>query len=247
MKTTRKIKKQNVLIAVIIITLPLIIYICFNLSSIKTVSDGNIENFKAIDNRWEQKGRIKDISNNIVIIIGDSRMEFLSDRGNSIEIPTNFSFIALGDTKISWFNNQAVHILKKSIDNNNDINYHVILNMGVNDLNDSNDPLIHSENYFRIYKKLAQNYKDVNFYVLSVNPLDMSIINTKIYNQKRTNSKIEIFNDNMIKNINNSNLNNMHYCDSYHNVEFVTRDGLHYNKKTDQNIVNYLTKSCLKY
>ena len=248
MFTIKRIKKTNICITIFLIFLPFIIHSCFNLTSVKVIADENREKLEEIEYRWNETGEIKNIINNKVFVIGDSRMEYLSDRGKQIEIPTNFSFIALGGTKIDWFSNNAVPSLKEKLESMQDnIKYHVIVNMGVNDLNDYNDPLIHSENYFKLYYDLASQYEDVNFYILSINPVDMSIINKRIYNQKRTNIKIEKFNKNIIHNIKNSNLKNIKYCDSYNNINFKTRDGLHYDKQTDQYIINYLTKNCLEY
>ena len=248
MLTIKRIKKTNIFIIIVLISLPFIIHSCFNLTSIKVIADENREKLEEIENRWNETGEIKNIINNKVYIIGDSRMEYLSNRGKEIEIPTNFSFIALGGTKIDWFTYKAIPLLEEKLDSKQEnIKYHVIINMGVNDLNDYNDPLIHSENYFKLYYELASHYEDIDFYILSVNPVDMSIINKKIYNQKRTNIKIQKFNENLIKSIENSNLKNIKYCDSYNNVYFKTKDGLHYDKQTDQNIINYLTKDCLKY
>ena len=62
-----------------------------------------------------------------------------------------------------------------------------------------------------------------------------------------SNSKIST---NQTKGINqhlNDNFNNLHYCDSYHNVKFETPDGLHYDTKTDQKIIDYITNNCIDY
>ena len=244
----RRIKKKNIIIAFTIVLLPFILYSCFNLTSVKVGAGGIKNRLEEIDNRWESSQEVKNIINNKVFIIGDSRMEYISNREKTIAIPSNFSFIALGGTKIDWFINDAMVILKDKLDNRKDnIKYHVVFNMGVNDLNDNKDVLIHSDNYFTLYEKLARMYEDVNFYILSVNPIDMSKINKMIYNQKRTSYKIETFNNNMVKNLEIINLKNMKYCDSYYNVDFTTIDGLHYDRTTDQNILDYLTQSCLYY
>ncbi len=192
--------------------------------------------------------KIENIVHNKIIIIGDSRMAFLNERGKRINIPINFNFIAYGGTKFSWLKNDAFLRLKNKLDNiDNNYHYSVVINMGVNDLNDKLDPELHAFNYYEFYKFLAIEYPEVDFYFLSVNPIDDDIINIFCGMQQRTNKKIEKFNSAMLTHILNDNIKNLKYCDSYNNMKFGTPDGLHYDGKTDQEIVNYIVNRCVKY
>lgn len=240
------IKKRYLLIIFSTITLISVLYFYFNVPSFKAKAGEKEENFEEINNLWNNNKQIKNITNNKVIIIGDSRMEQIEKE--DIDIPTNFTFIAKGGTKINWLENEAIDKLNEKLNyKSNNIKYHIIFNMGVNDLNEDISPINLSNEYYKLYRQLSQTYKDVNFYILSVNPIDMSIINIKNYNQKRTTEKIEDFNSNIIKNINTDKQDNIKYCDSYNSFEFETRDGLHYTKNTDEKIINYLTNKCLDY
>ena len=119
--------------------------------------------------------------------------------------------------------------------------------MGVNDLDDTVSPEIHVSKYYDFYKFLAEEYPNVDFYFLSVNPIDDDIINTFGVKQYRTTPKIKKFNDIMYSKILNSNIKNLKYCDSYNNIDFGIPDGLHYDMKTDQKIVNYIVNKCVRY
>lgn len=198
-------------------------------------------------NIYEKKA-IKEIVYNKVIIIGDSRMEFLKDREDEIKIPKNFNFIALSGTRIDWFEDVAQKELNKKIKKmDKNYQYHVVINMGVNDLNDNKNPEEHANNYFQIINKLVENNKNINFYFLSVNPINDKIIGKYFRLQKRTTKKIEQFNEIIIKSINNKKYENLTYCDSYNNINFGIPDGLHYDKDTDQKIIDFIVKDCLKY
>ncbi len=205
--------------------------------------------FNAIPKReFFDNQNIENIVHNKIIIIGDSRMAFLNERGKRISIPVNFNFIAYGGTKISWLKNDAFLTLKNKLDNiDNNYHYSVVINMGVNDLNDNISVDLHAFRYYEFYKFLASEYPNVSFYFLSVNPIDDSIINLFCGDQYRTTEKIKKFNDIMYSNILRDNIKNLKYCDSYNNINFGIPDGLHYDGKTDQKIVNYIVNKCVKY
>ena len=201
-----------------------------------------------IPDRTFRRRPIKNIISNKVIIIGDSRMEFLYNRGNSIKIPSNFSFIALGGTKINWFENDALKKLDLKLKNmDKNYQYHVVINMGVNDLNDLKKAKTHADNYFYLLDKLVFKYSNVDFYFLSVNPIDDRIINRIHIPQYRTTDKINDFNSEMIRLIDKENHSNLFYCNSYDSIDFGIPDGLHYDKDTDQRIVDYIVNDCVRY
>ena len=219
------------------------LFIIFNIS----FSQKENIKFMEIPDRTFHKTPIKDIVSNKVIIIGDSRMEFLNDRGDSIKIPSNFDFIALSGTNIHWFKNVALNRLEEKLNNmDKKYKYHVVINMGVNDLNDTEKAQKHADDYFYLFYYLVSKYKNVNFYFLSVNPIDDKIID-RFFNQHRTTEEIIQFNKKIVYLIKKNGYNNFTYCDSYNNIEFGIPDGLHYNKITDQKIVNYIVNDCVKY
>lgn len=191
---------------------------------------------------------IKNIVYNKVIIVGDSRMEFLHNRKKNINIPVNFNFIALGGTKIDWFEECAIKELEKKLDNMNDnYKYHVVINMGVNDLNDNLSAKKHADDYFYLINKLYSKYSNVNFYIMSVNPINDIVINKRVFSQSRSTLKIKEFNSEIIRLKNVYNCDRLIYCDSFNDVDFVIPDGLHYDKATDQRIVDYIVNDCVRY
>ncbi|MBR3199019.1 MAG: SGNH/GDSL hydrolase family protein [Bacilli bacterium] len=213
---------------------------------------GKIYNEKLVlnnnPNRDLFNNKIENIVHNKVIIVGDSRMAYLNERGKKISIPINFNFIAYSGTKISWLKNEAYLRLKEKLDNiDNNYHYSVVVNMGVNDLNDDIEPKTHASMYYDFYKFLALEYPNVDFYFLSVNPIDDNVINNYGVKQYRTTEKILEFNNIMYSNILDDNIKNLTYCDSYNNIDFGIPDGLHYDKNTDQKIINYIVNKCVKY
>ena len=212
------------------------------------VEDPN-EKLVAISNNFPTKQNIKNIIYNKVIVIGDSRMSLMRNRKNEIEIPTNFTFIADGGTKIDWFSQYATVILKKILDSKDEkIQYHILINMGVNDLDSRKKPEDISNGYYKLYYNLAKEYPTVKFYLLSVNPIDERIIYKKIgKNQLRTSAKIISYNKQLETNIIYSKVDNMKYCDSYNNLYFSSPDGLHYDSKTDEKIIDFMVNKCIIY
>lgn len=191
---------------------------------------------------------IKDISFNKTIIIGDSRMWLIEKARDQLNIPINFSFIAESGTKIDWLKREALPKLVNKLDTVNDgYTYHVVINMGVNDLNDNISAVKRANEYFELYNELSSKYYNVKFYLLSVNPIDESIINKIWIGNNRNNRKINAFNNEMNRLVLNSKNNNIYSCDSYHSISFKTLDGLHYELETNQNILDYIVNKCVQY
>ena len=69
--------------------------------------------------------------------------------------------------------------LKKILDNRiTKYHYHVFFNLGVNDVQYDNGKIKRIfNNYFNEYEKLANKYSDVDFYLLSINPIDEKFLN----------------------------------------------------------------------
>ena len=178
-----------------------------------------------------------------IFIIGDSRMELLNNERDTLNIPSNIVFKARSGAKIYWLDKIAMPWLRKQLNNKNKkYKYMVLFNLGVNDLNSDTNPSIMAQNYLNIYKKIIFENQDVNFYFLSVNPIDEKVINNYFKNQKRTNKKIEEFNNYFMNNI--KGFNNISYCDSYNDLDINFYDGLHFDFETNKKILNYLINNC---
>ncbi len=198
------------------------------------------------DNKTEKQTQIPNIVYNKVIIVGDSRMQFIH-LDNKLDIPTNFMFIAKSGAAIEWFQSIGYPSLVKALDNRDlEYHYHVVINMGVNDVPIPTSIKSRAVEYFNMYQKLANEYKNVKFYILSVNPIESKgVYDLYKYIDKRR--IIEEFNREMNKNIKETNLPNIYICDSYNNIHFDTIDGLHYDFETNQRILKYISDECIKY
>lgn len=187
------------------------------------------------------------IKANKIIVVGDSRMELIDDN-KEIEKPFNMEFVAKSSTHLDWFEDTAVKKVEKIIDDA--FKYNVVINMGVNDLNwlkkDYNEEDL-ADDYFNAYKKLINEYPNVNFYLLSVNPLDEKVIKKKIIDNKRSNKSIKKYNNYLKEKIDDSEFDNLYYCDSNNDLKFDTYDGLHYTRDTNRDIINYIANKCVKF
>lgn len=180
-----------------------------------------------------------------VIVVGDSRMEFIAD-DKDIVIPFNFEFVAKSGMKIDWFRKTAIPKVK-SILKNKEYKYYVIVNMGVNDLNTNYKGDEISKDYFKLYQKLAKDYPNIDVYIMSVNPIYEDKLNKSEVSNKRTVNKIKLFNNNILNVLEHSNLDNLYYCDSYNNLHFESEDGLHYTRDTNKEIINYIANKCIDF
>ncbi len=189
---------------------------------------------------------VNDIILNKLIIIGDSRMEQIETNKN-IQIPNNISFIAKSGAKIDWFSTTALPELKSVLDNRNtDYKYHVLINMGVNDLPNNIVKKVASD-YLKYYKELLIAYPNVEFYWLSVNPINPQKYIIRYSKDKYVSDKIETFNQILLENVKENQASNITFCDSYHEFTFYTTDGLHYTEQTGKQIINYIVNKCVKY
>ena len=93
--------------------------------------------------------------------------------------------------------------------------------------------------YIPKYNELStSNWKNHNIILVSVTPVNETLEANHGYNVKNT--SIEAFND-RLKKLASSN-ENIKYCDVYNKIKnnFGSRDGLHYDKTTYNNIYNYI-------
>lgn len=186
------------------------------------------------------------INDSKLIIVGDSRMQLINDDKEIVK-PFNMEFVAKGGTKIDWLENTALPRVQRILDKN-EFNYYVLVNMGVNDLDNKNyDGNEIAKDYFDIYEALARKYKEINIYILSVNPIEEKTINNYFNGNNRTNKKIKLFNKSIQDKLKENDLNNMYYCDSYNVLNFKTLDGLHYTQDTNKKIINYIVNDCVNF
>lgn len=188
----------------------------------------------------------KIIKGSKVLVVGDSRMSFIQD-DLQIRKPNILEFVAKSGMKIDWFEDEAMPRVYDFL-NNTDYNYYVVVNMGVNDLNDNKykgDDI--ALDYYNLYSELAISYPNINFYVLSVNPIDEKKINEKWSTNNRTIAEIKLFNKTIREKIDEDGISNINYCDSYNALNFSTYDGLHYTRDTNREIINYIINDCVKY
>ncbi len=151
------------------------------------------------------------------IFVGDSRMVGMS---NTVAHP-NTTFIAKDNTGYDWLKKTAGPRLRSELRGAS--NVRVVLAHGVNDTNNIN-------NYIAYYRNLIREYPSVEFYVLSVNPLEGS-------SKYVTNAMVRKFNQSLRSAFENI------YIDSYTYLEqtgFKTSDHIHYLASTNQKIYRYI-------
>ena len=215
----------------------------------------NVEAFEGcatkyyLDADLKAKGSINKTLNKLddtkIIVVGDSRMALIEDDAE-IKKPFNFEFVAKSAMKINWFKTTALRRVKRIL-NNDDFRYHVVVNMGVNDLNSDDDVDELADDYFELYSKLAEDYPDIYVYIMSINPIDEKLRNETEPSNKRTTRKIKQFNDRIQENLDKSDLKNMYYCDAYNALDFKTIDGLHYTQNTNRKIIDYIKDECIDF
>ena len=203
----------------------------------ETLTNPSLINFEA--------KKLKNIVLNKVIIVGDSRMEYLL-KDESVKKPVNFTFDAKSGADFSWFKKIGESKLIDILDNR-DLNYHyhVVFNLGVNDIQFTKDIEQVASNYIKEYEKIIRKYQNIDFYFLSVNPIDENVINNHFNSNIRTNKNIVKLNA-AFKDSTDE-FSNYRYCDSYNSLDFKTYDGLHYKNSTNQDIIDYIARSCVQY
>ncbi len=205
------------------------------LEEIRKLLNGNATNSSENHNNSENQ-------KNINLFIGDSRMITLCNYNSLCHVSNDGSTcysdkcLAKVGAGISWYKNTALGKINNIIDA--DKKYNIIINLGVNDINKDGTRVARS--YFYNISSYAKNqWKNHNIIIVSVNP----VIDGK---SNAYNSGIISFNKTIKESIENSNLPNIKYCDTYNNLEISpTADGLHYDNITSNNIYNYILNKCL--
>lgn len=169
------------------------------------------------------------------IYVGDSRTVGMKDAVNN---SSNEEYIAEIGMGYSWFKNTAQNEIKSKLDSN--ANQNVIINMGTNDLTSSNI----ASSYVALYKSLSNTYKDSNFIILSVTPIEDS--KNSAYTSINNNLVID-FNKKLKEELDkNSSNSRLKYCNIYEKLEkngYSTTDGIHYDNDTYKKIYQYI-KEC---
>lgn len=214
----------------------LILYILFILLLFLT-------NFKSYNNIKYNIPIKKSFTLNKIIIVGDSRMELIN-KSSVVNIP-DFVFIdAKGGAKIDWLKSIGIPVLNENIKDNK-YHYHIVFNLGVNDLNRFIDIDLRVKEYYKLYRNIymMNKNKNISYYFLSVNPVDENTIYNYWPSNIRTNNKIEYFNNKMIELDSKDRF--MTYCDSYNTLNFKLYDGLHFEEETNKLILKYIIRSCV--
>ncbi len=227
----------------------IIIVLCLSIGTLFTVfaeDDFTSSEIMLFNDKDIDIDNIENIALNKVIIVGDSRMEFLLDDEDVVK-PVNFIFDVKSGAGFDWFQETGEPKLREILDNRDfKYHYHVVFNLGVNDVqyNKGKTKEIFDK-YIGEYEKLILEYDDVDFYFLSINPIDEDLLNKSQPYNIRTNDMIERLNEYFENKADNS--KDFVYCDSYHALDFGTDDGIHYNSETSQNIIYYIARDCINY
>ncbi len=165
------------------------------------------------------------------IFIGDSR--FVGMKSALGSSSNEAQWISKTGEGYSWLVNTAITSLNSKIKSGK--RYNIVINLGVNDMGNI-------DKYLNFYDKMVKykEYKDCNIIIVSVNPIDDSLVAKYGYSVK--DSMVKKFNTKLKKNLNNK----IKYCDTYSKIKstFKTTDGLHYTNNTYKKIYKEI-KNCL--
>lgn len=219
---------------------------CLSIGTLFTVFAQNSDAGFEVKFLTSNDNTIKDITLNKVVIVGDSRMELLMN-DEKVKKPTNFIFDAKSGAAFEWFKETGEPRLLEILNNRDtDYHYHVVFNLGVNDIQyDKGNIDEISDNYINEYNKIVKRYSDVDFYFLSINPIDEKLLKKSQPENTRTNREIDELNE-YFKN-STKQFANYSYCDSHSKLEFLTDDGIHYKSETNQDIVDFIARECVNY
>lgn len=165
------------------------------------------------------------------IFIGDSRTVGMKNAlGDTVK---NTGWICEVGKGYSWFVSDAIPSLNSVINKNR--KYNIIINLGVNDLDNI-------DKYIGYYNKMSSDskYRNTKIIIVSVNPID----ETKFSGNNVTNQKIKDFN----KQLKNGLRAKIKYCNTYSKIQNDLKtadDGLHYSNETSKKIYNLIVDNCL--
>lgn len=184
---------------------------------------------------------------NKVYMVGDSRTVD-TKRALKSSIPSNVTFIARGGQGLAWFKREGYPSLIRSVSKRpHSERKAVIINLGVNDLNNS-------KAYVTYMRKVSAALRKHNcrMYYLSVNPVNSAMI-ADSEARPRTEAQVSAFNKVIYEQLcsgKNRSFTYINTCtrlqkygwsSNRHNAGI--HDGLHYSDQTYLRIFNY----CMKY
>lgn len=167
-----------------------------------------------------------------LIIVGDSRSEYMSKQSGITSEYPNTIFIALSGSGYDYLESTAAPLLREYL--NSGKRYIVVFNHGVNDLDNISK-------YRYLYTGFIHNssYNEHAFYFMSVNPLfDGCRIDRNNGGFGSTNKRVESFNNNMRAYFGKNN-----YLDCYTNMlynGYDSYDGIHYCAGTNSQIMRFI-------
>lgn len=156
----------------------------------------------------------------LLIYVGDSRINNIKNTINNNEI----TYMAQDGAGYVWFSDDVVlNELQSYI--GADTTKYVIFSFGINDLNNI-------DKYINVYNTLINDYKNVKFYFMSVNPVNEELAIANGFNI--TNDEIMAFNTKLSLAFPDN------YIDVYSQIvnNIITDDGVHYDNETNQKIHN---------
>lgn len=160
-----------------------------------------------------------------LLFVGDSRTLGMQDAVLESAPEDPCTCIAMEGEGYRWFYNEGIVQLEESLSQNP--SQIVVLNLGVNDLEEI-------QNYLSLYEILFEEYPQTSFHIMSVNPVDEELFDGV------TNEEIETFNQQMQEAFPARYLD----CYSYLLTEgYQTVDGLHYNGDTYRSIHHFVVAS----
>lgn len=171
-----------------------------------------------------------------LILVGDSRTEYMSKVSGITNKYSNTIFIGLSGSGYDYLNETAVPKLKTYLNNSNK-KYIVVFNHGVNDLEDV-------DKYISLYAKLitTSSYSRHAFYFMSVNPVfDGCRLDRNGSGTGATNIKIKQFNSKM-----KSYFGANKYLDCFSNninIGYDSYDGIHYTDDTNRQVMGFILNS----
>ena len=172
------------------------------------------------------------------ILIGDSRMVFLE---RSVDYDENDIIICKGAMAYDWFSTEAVSKLRQILDNDPD--YAVVINMGVNDCanNCSGWTEYFVQDYIDLINELSFEYPSTRFYFASVGHIKNYYTGTHgNMPADEVNAYIDIFNENMKESCLSTYID---LCEHLDEVGYVWADNVHYATATSQEIYDYIVKN----
>lgn len=185
-------------------------------STLDLTSDSKTTNMKSTE---YSKAEIE----NLMVYVGDSRIVGMSQTLSNSTV----SFIAESGANYEWLTSTGITQIETEIALGRK---HFILNLGLYDINNI-------DNYISYYISLEEKYTDINFYYMSVNPIDELLAYAN--GHTITSDQIESFNKKLKSEFGKK------YIDTYNSISISTTDGIHYDTSTNNMIHEIVTSKLI--